>query len=153
MIVTVVDTKRLINISLHVGGALREADVSTIMTTIDTMATALKAAGPSGRVTTLIIVETENGPNAAQRQRIGEAMKRLDRGYQVLVTRSMAIRAVMTAIRWFSPANEYHQQTTCATYEEARAWLVQRSSHPAEVFDAMYAELRAKVGSSAEASA
>ena len=153
MIATVHDTVRLINLSLHVGAALNEKDVTTILATIDTMAAAMKAAGRDARVTTLVVVDTDNGPNAAQRKRIGEAMKGIDRGYQVLVTRSAAIRAIMTAIRWLSPANEHYQHATCATYEDARAWLVPRSGHPAHVFDAMYAELRAQVGPSARAPA
>jgi hypothetical protein len=93
----------------------------------------------------VILVETEHGPNASQRKRIGEASSKIARNYQALVTRSAVVRAIMTAIRWFSSAEDRRRQETFATYEEARAWLVKRTGYPGEVFDTMQGEVRGKV--------
>jgi hypothetical protein len=144
MFLVAFDSKRLISVSLHVGEALSEVEFQMVLDTIDKSAAALDAAGKDAFFTTLILVDTDKAPNAAQRKRIGEATKRLTRGYQVLVTRSAVVRAFQTAIRWFSPANDQLQHQTFATYEEARSWLVPRTGHTASVFDEMRADLLAQ---------
>jgi hypothetical protein len=138
------DVKRLINFSLHVGGPLTDAELAVILANIDATAEALAHAPEAAFSTTVVLVESENGLNAAQRKRLGEASRKITRSHQVLITRSAVARAVMTAIRWFSPPGERERQATFATYEEARTWLVERTSHPADVFDRMLRELRAE---------
>jgi hypothetical protein len=135
------DAKRLITFALHVGEALTDAEVDNVVATIDGTAKAL-AASPSAFATTVVVVETDHGPNAKQRKRIGEALKKLDRHVQVLITSSVVVRAIMTAIRWFTPATPHNHSATFATYPEACVWLVQRTGYKAEVFDTMLAELR-----------
>src|SRR5579884_3912357 len=121
MLVHSLDTKKLISFTLHTGAPLTDGEVETILTNIDAMANAL-ADDPKAHATTVVIVDAESGPSAKQRQRIGEASRKIKRGYQVLVTRSTLVRAIMTAIRWFSPANEKNQHASFATWPEARAW-------------------------------
>jgi hypothetical protein len=119
-----------------------------ILGLIDKQAKVLEVR-PDVGATSLVIVESDVPPDAKQRQRLGEAAKKVRRGAQVLVTRSTLVRMVMTAIRWFSPANAAYAQATFATYEEARAWLVQHTSFPADVIDAMHKQARAKLAAPA----
>ena len=145
MVVLSQDLKRFITVTLHVGAALTEAELREVLGAIDHAAEALARAGPDAFWTTVVLAETEHGPNATQRKRIGEASRKLARNYQALVTPSAVVRAIMTAIRWFHAPEERKRHETFATYEEARAWLVKRTGHPGEVFDRMLADVRAKV--------
>ena len=145
MLATAYDSTRLINVSLHVGEPLTDADVDGIIATIGSMAEAV-AAGKEAFATTVVIAEANNGPNAKQRRRIGEAARKITRHCQVLVTTSTVVRAITTAIRWFTPSNERNEQATFATYAEARPWLIAHTGHSGEVFDAMLAEVRSRVG-------
>jgi hypothetical protein len=144
MLATAYDAERLITFSLHVEDPLSEADMLQILGLIDQLATAVNTR-KGAFATTIVIVESEHPPNAAQRRRIGEAAKMVQRGHQALVTRSLLARGVMTAIRWLSPANDEYQQTTFGTYDEARDWLVARTGYPAELFDSLHAEVRGQV--------
>jgi len=132
------DDERLISFSMHVGDGLTEAEVQAIVDSIERSTALLARAGNDVVFTTVVVVDTDHGPTAGQRKRIGQASKLLARSNQVLVTRSAVVRAMMTAMRWFAPADAHNHQETFA---EARAWIVQRSGHPAHVFDAMRAEL------------
>jgi hypothetical protein len=138
------DLKRRITFALHVGGPLTDAELKQVLVAIDASAEALAKAGSDAFCTTVILVETDHGPTATQRKQLGEASRKITRHYQVLVTRSAVVRAIMTAIRWFYPAEQRKHQDTFATYEAARVWLVEHTGHPGEVFDKMIAEVRAK---------
>jgi hypothetical protein len=141
MLGTAFDSGRLISVTVHVGDALTEAEVVEILSVIERQARAI-AAHPEALPVSLIIVETDRAPDARQRRRIGEAGRAITRGAQVLVTSSSLVRMVMTAIRWFSPANRDYPQTTCSTYEQARAWLVKHTAHSGEVYDALVKQAR-----------
>lgn len=143
MLATSYDSKRLINVSLHVGEPLTDADIDGIIGTIDTMVQAV-AASSEAFATTVVIAEADNGPNAKQRRRIGEAARKITRHYEVLITTSTVVRAITTAIRWFTPSSERNKQATFATYAEARPWLIAHTGHSGEVFDAMLAEVRSR---------
>jgi hypothetical protein len=144
MIALATDSSRLISLMVHTGAGLSEPEVLRVLANIDAFANAV-AKRPNDFATTIIIVETDNGPNAAQRKRIGEAAKRIPRSYQALVTRSAVVRAIMTAIRWFSPADANNHQQSFSTFAEARDWLVARTGHAATVLDALHAEARAEL--------
>jgi hypothetical protein len=144
MFVYETDFRRLITFALAVGAPLTERELEGRVANFDELARAVDAAGPDATSTSVLIAETENGPNASQRKRIAEAQRQLDRGVQVLVTRSPAIRAIATAIRWFAPANPKLKQQSFATWEEARTWLVANTKHPAAVLDEMHEKVRAK---------
>jgi len=51
---------------------------------------------------------------------------------------------VITAIGWFRQGNRENVQSTHSTYEEARTWLVARSGHPQEAFDALERAVRSR---------
>jgi hypothetical protein len=144
MFVYETDFHRLITFALAVGAPLTERELEGRIANFNELARAVDAAGPDATSTCVMLAETENGPNASQRKRIGEAQRQLDRGVQVLVTRSPAIRAIATAIRWFAPANPKLKQQSFATWEEARTWLVANTKHPGAVLDEMHEKVRAK---------
>lgn len=141
------DAERLILFSLHLGDPLSDADVKGIEASIGRLVADASARGDAP-ATSVVIVETQHLPNAAQRKRIGEAVNRLGRGWQTMVPSSLAARAVMTAIRWFAPPGPGKEDTTYASYDDARAWLVARTGHDGAVFDAMLSRLRARCSKS-----
>jgi hypothetical protein len=146
------DAARLITVMIHTGAAPTEAEMTRVVAHIDAVAASVgKSQGASS--TTIVIVETDHGPNAAQRKRIGAAAKRISRSYQVLVTRSSVVRAIMTAIRWLSPSDENNHQASYATYEEARAWLVARAGLAGDMIDAVHADAREQLRAGAGAAA
>ena len=141
MLGTAFDAERLISVAVHTGDSLTEADVLAILALVGRQGAAL-AANPAALPVSLIIAETDNAPDARQRRRIGEANKAIKRGAQVLVTSSAFVRMAMTAIRWFAPANPDYSQTTCATYDQARGWLVQKTPHAGEIYDWLLLQAR-----------
>jgi hypothetical protein len=135
----------VINVSLHVGEPMTDADVDKIVAAIDAMADAI-ASKKAEFATNVVLVEADNGPTAKQRKRIGEATSKLPRSYQVLVTKSAVVRAVVTAIRWFSSDKLGNHHETFATWSEARDWIVERTGHNPDVLDTMVAEVRSRAG-------
>jgi hypothetical protein len=129
------DADRVILFSMHVGGALTDAEVDHIVACLNRAAA--DAARQDLPVTNLVIVDSGHSPTALQRKRIGEAVSAVKHGYAAFVVRSPVLRAVITAIGWFRQGNRENVQSTHATYEEARKWLVARSGYEAQVFDAM----------------
>jgi hypothetical protein len=140
------DEKNLVTFALRAGTPLTEAELDEVVASIEVLGRAVVVRGPAAFATAVVLVETDNGPNAVQRKKIAEAFKQVPRLYHVMVTRSMVARAITTAVHWLYPANEHHTHASFATYEEARGWLVPRTGHSAAVFDRLYAEVRAKVG-------
>jgi len=139
------DSQRLISFSLHVGGALSEADMQEMVACIGGLSEGLKAR-KEAFATVVVVVETAHPPNATQRRRIAEASRKVERGYEAVVTPSVLARGVMTAIRWLIPRGKDYRQETFATFEEARAWLVARTGYPAALLDTMHEEARSEVG-------
>ena len=135
------DARRLIQLALHVGEAMTDAELEAFIAAIDGMAAAV-AERPGVVATIIIIVETEHAPTAIQRRRIGEAGRKIARSRDVMITRSPLVRGVMTAIRWFTRGSAHRVQVTFATYAEARTWLVAESGHPASAFDALHDRAR-----------
>jgi hypothetical protein len=150
LFVTLYDAQRLILFGLHTGEALTDQEFDDILTSIHrATADGLARWIPTVSVT---LVETSNTLNAVQRKRIAAAMSECRLGYHALVTDSILARAAMTAIRWLTRSADGYQQSTHATYEEARVWLVERTRHPAAVFDALHAEARTQVMKAQESS-
>jgi hypothetical protein len=143
LFVTLYDAQRLILFGLHTGEALTEREFEGILSSVHRLA----ADGLARRVPTasLTLVETHNTLNAVQRKRVAAAMSECRLGYQAIVTDSVLARAAMTAIRWLTPSTDGFQQSTHATYEAARMWMVERTRHPAAAFDALHVEVRAQV--------
>jgi hypothetical protein len=139
------DADRLIDVMLHVGAAPTDADIDAIVASIRKTADAVSRS-PTKFGTVLILVDTDHGPDAKQRKRIAEASRAVPRSHEALVTRSTAIRAIMTAIRWLAPGDKKRVQTSHATYEDARAHLVKTTGHPASAFDALHARALGRVG-------
>ncbi len=141
MFVTAYDANRVILVSIHLSGAMTDSDVDKVCSGIDAMAKAV-ADKKAAFATNIVLAEADSGPSAKQRRRIGEASKKLTHSFQVVVTQSAVIRAVATAIRWFSQGDKGNVQSVLATWPEARLWLVQQTRHPADVLDALVAEAR-----------
>src|SRR6476660_8664644 len=114
MFVFAYDPERVINVSLHVGGALSEPDMEALLGVID-RGRADVVAGKAKFFTTLVVVETDSPPNAAQRKRIAEAAGRVPPAVTATVTQSGIGRAVMTAIRWLSPPEARNTTDVFAT--------------------------------------
>jgi hypothetical protein len=144
MFVTVYDAPRLILFALHTGEALTEQELEGLVAAIRKLA----ADGTARQLptTALTIVETGNTLNAVQRKRLAAEVSGLRRGCHAVVTDSVLARTAMTAIRWLTPSTDGFEESTHAKYEEARAWLVERTGHPASVLDALLAQVRAQVG-------
>ena len=141
MFVTAYDANRVILVSIHLSGEMTDADVDKVCGGIDTMAKAIDQ-GKAEFATNIVLAEADSGPSAKQRKRIGEATKKLTHSFQVVVTQSAVIRAVATAIRWFSQDDKQNVQKVLATWPEARLWLVQQTQHPPDVLDALVAQAR-----------
>jgi hypothetical protein len=138
------DPVRIIVFAAHTGGPLTDADVDQI---VESTRRAIGDASlqEGSAVTNLVVVESSHSPTAVQRKRIGEAVARVKRGQAAFVVRSPLLRAVITAIGWFRQGNRDNVQSTHATYEGARDWLVARSGHSSNVFDAMESAVRSRV--------
>jgi hypothetical protein len=143
MFISLFDSPRLISFSLHVGDALTEEELRA--TVAGVLEHAAQGAARHVPLTAVVLVETDNTLNATQRRRIAAASKKIQWGYQAIVTSSVVARAAMTALAWLRPSTAGFQQSTHATYAEARAWLVQHTKHSPEVFDAMEAEVRRRL--------
>ena len=141
MFVTAYDASRVILVSIHLSGQMTDSDVDKVCSGIDVMAKAV-ADEKAEFATNIVLAEADSGPSAKQRKRIGEASKKLTHSFQAVVTDSAVIRAVATAIRWFSQGDKHNVQKVLATWPEARSWLVQQTRHPADVLDALVAEAR-----------
>lgn len=135
------DPDRLIDLMIHEGPPLTEADLSAI----EAACKKTGSAGASRFAVSLVLVESDHSPDARQRKRIAEAMKGIPRCYEVLVTKSAAVRAVTTAIRWLVPGDPNRVQSTHASYREALAYLVEKTGQPAVVFDTLHTRLRARM--------
>jgi hypothetical protein len=144
MLAAAYDAERLVFVALHVGDPMSEAELQAIEDALGRLAAAVDAS-PGAIATSLVIVETEQTPTATQRRRIGDAAAKIERLRDVFVTESTVVRGMMGAIRWLLPASPGRAQATFATYEEARAWLVAESGHPAAVFDALHVAARDQV--------
>jgi hypothetical protein len=144
MYVSEYDPSRVILFAIHLGGPLSDVEVDQIEASIQR---AIVDAARQGdlALTNLVIVESRHSPTAMQRKRIGEAVARVTRGHAAFVVRSPILRAVITAIGWFRQGNRDNVQSTHASYEGARSWLVARSGHPASVFDAIERRAREQV--------
>jgi hypothetical protein len=143
MFITVYDSARLISFSIHVGDALTEQELDAAVAII--LKSAAEAAARNEPLAAVVLVETDNTLNASQRRRLADASSNIQVGYQAIVTASVVARAAMTAIAWLRPSTAGFQQSVHATYEDARARLVQRTKHSAEVFDVIHAHVRRRL--------
>jgi hypothetical protein len=145
MQLTTYDPAQVILFSLHVGGALSDPDVDRVVAGMERARADATRHGVG--VTNLVLIESQHSATAVQRRRMADAMKVIPRGQTAFVVRSPLIRGMITAMSWLSmsDAGRNRVQSTHATYEGARQWLVEQSGHPASRFDAMERELRSSV--------
>ncbi len=85
-------------------------------------------------------------PNASMRKRMADANRNFGPLRLALVTTSVAHRSVLTAIHWLTPPRPDQLYATCATFDEARAWVEARAGVPMPIF----AELLERVQREAE---
>jgi hypothetical protein len=140
MFVHVHDAQRLILfVLLSPGASQRDGDFAIEAferLAVDT------ARAMRGRPTVVVFVKTGAAPpDADQRRRIAACVKKTPRFRFALVSSSRLARMVVTALDWLAPAAPDTLRSVHGTFEEAREWLVAKTAHKAEVFDAMYAEL------------
>lgn len=144
MLVISHDAERVIDVLVHTGDALSVRDVDAIVASVE-RAERLVREDPSKTSVVLLLIETDHGPDAAQRRRIAQAAAKLPRSVEVLVTTSAITRAIMTAIRWLVPTDRDHVRRTFATCDEAVAFLAEETGHPRAAFDQLVARARGEL--------
>jgi len=93
----------------------------------------LVAAARTARRQVVLVVDLEDGypqPNAVQRKNIGEAWaKAPDVGGSIaIITSSVVIRGIITAIEWFMKNSPNRRETRAfARSDDALAWLAEKS--------------------------
>ena len=113
-------------VAIWSGASNVDADYDAV---VEDIAASSRAGVKTGAaVVRLMFADAENPtPNAAQRQRIVGAV-RSDTGpksqFFVMITPSILIRGVVTAIAWFAPPT--HKTSAHATLDEALAWIEER---------------------------
>lgn len=144
MLVLVHDSTYLIDVVLHQGERLSSADVAIVEAACRRAAAAI-ALAPHRTSIVLALLETDHGPDAAQRQRLARAMRSVPRCLEVVVTESFVARVTMTAIRCLAPATEGRRLAAFATYTQALPFLVQETGIPPTVFDTLVMEARERI--------
>ena len=141
MLIVVRDVPRLITVTLHSGVALSDGEILEFIESLNRGERDSRArAAPSTR---LELYESEQAPNPVQRKRIADALNRLThKRVTAMVTRSVAMRPVITGLQWLRRADPNVEESTHESYEGARAWLVSKTPHPASAFDALIREAR-----------
>jgi hypothetical protein len=140
MFVSVYDSDRLISFSIHARDAVTDKELDDTVALIQKQAAAGAARGKP--TTSIILVETENTLDSHQRKALALATQAVQSGYQVIVTSSTWVRMVVAAVELLKPSKSTYHQATHATYEAARAWLVERTKHSPEIFDSLHADVR-----------
>lgn len=90
------DRYRLIVFAIHVGGPLTTTDVERLETSVE-RAVKDAAQRSDASITSMVVIESLQGPSATQRRRIGEAVSRVRKGHVAFVTQSLIHRAMLTA--------------------------------------------------------
>jgi hypothetical protein len=139
MFSAVYDDTQLVMLLLHSGSCSTQQDFDANVSALKQLARDA-ARRPSTRATLIVIVETNNPPDATTRKRLMDPIKSVQSIDGAFVVQSKIIRMVVTAILWFAPKN--HGHSIHGTYEEARDWLLKRTNHRRSVFDDLYATLR-----------
>lgn len=93
----------------------------------------LVAAARAGRRPVVLFIDLEDGypqPNAVQRKDIGEAWAKAPDvgGIIAIVTSSVVIRGIITAIEWFMKNSPNRRETRAfARSDDALVWLAEKS--------------------------
>ncbi len=110
---------------------------------VDSLLKLKSLIGPGTRGTGLMMVERNNPvPNAMWRKRIADASVHIDSSnVYALVSESIAIRGVATAINWLRPPR--YQLSVHSNLENAYAWLESVRDRPTvELLRKQFAEIR-----------
>jgi hypothetical protein len=86
-------------------------------------------------------------PNATWRKKLAEIRLLSDktlRSYTVVVTSSMVLRSIMTAINWVSPKGELEENFVTGSFDEAILWLQKQTGQPLPHLAPLYEELLRK---------
>jgi hypothetical protein len=133
------DEERLLMMLLHSGPRSTQEDFDANIAALEQLARDA-ARRPSTRAALVVIVETNNPPDAVTRKRLTEPIRSVRNIDGAFVVQSKAIHMVATAILWFAPKN--HGHSVHGNYEDARDWLVARTMHPRSVLDGLHSKLR-----------
>jgi hypothetical protein len=93
-------------------------------------------------------------PNASWRRKFAELRTKNDqlpRALSVIVTSSLLLRGVMTAINWVIPAKAKEKTIAVDTFEEGLVWLRNETERPLHYLHGMHRECLAKLFTSATA--
>jgi hypothetical protein len=96
-------------------------------------------------VVTLLVLDPDNPrPDPVQRQRIAAAREAVNVKLDLvgLVTTSVVMRGVITAIRWITSADPRRDDAPHATFEEAVRWAERRRGAPLASAHSLYARAR-----------
>jgi hypothetical protein len=99
---------------------------------------------PDGILKVMIFAPGYPRPSATTRKRVTDVIKRsrVRKYFFAMVTESILIRGILTAIQWVQPAPPGHEYTAHATFEDAARWLEERRGAPLPFLDRLLAEAR-----------
>jgi hypothetical protein len=138
------DERSLALVSLQ-AGTFNEENFERAQAVAERLATASVFRGGSASWVSIIGPQAEP-PNASMRKRIADSNRNFGALRLALVTTSVVHRSVLTAIHWLNPPRADQLYSTCASFDEARAWLEAQSGGAMPIF----AELLERVQREAE---
>lgn len=127
---------------LFCGTSNTDADYQAYLDSIDRL---IKAAPHTVRPAGIQVVAPDSpAPNAQWRKRIADHTRRFPRddAMYCMVTRSTAIRGVLTAINWMRRPN--YAFAVRPSFDEAVAWVEQQRGHAASSLPRLYAQAQAQ---------
>jgi hypothetical protein len=140
MLVHVYDPKRLILYKRYPPGAVATDNELAIELAARLAEDA--ATKPNAMATIIVSVDERSvPPDAGQRQRMAGHADRIPNHRYVFISRSPVARTVVTGIHWLTRTAAGAKRSAHSSYEEARAWLVENTSHSAGIFDEMHEEV------------
>ena len=142
MFVQVYDSSSLIKVALYAGHVTDEEHERAVTLAWDMARDAERRPKVTARV--IVVVETDEQPSPSVRKRLAEADSALPCCDFAFVSQSLRARAAMTAIAWLSPEREGRRRKVFATFEEARAWLVEGGARESQL-DLLYGHARAEL--------
>jgi hypothetical protein len=101
----------------------------------------------------LVIDPGQQSPSPLWRQRIAEARTTKQPFRIVIVTSSVVMRGVMTAINWIRPNGEGQKTVSRATLEEAIAWIEAEGGKARPMLHTLYAKAREQIENERRSSA
>lgn len=134
------DAGELALVGLHAGAAETAEDYGAAVASIERLAHDTNRR--DGIAAMVVVVESDDAPDATWRKRIAAAESKAKRMCRALVTSNAVMLGVGAAIGWMEPQSGI-ERASYASFEEAVAWIEARLERPMPVLPRLLAELRA----------